>query len=55
MVGARGRCRVCDEPLVPGATFCPHCGARVEDAADYAAMTGRVVEDFVLSVKYGLV
>jgi len=46
MVGATDRCRVCDEPLTPGATFCPHCGARVEgDIDDDAAMTGRVADD----------
>ena len=42
---------MCDEPLAPGATFCPRCGTRVEDAAqdDAAqgneAMTGLVVDD----------
>jgi len=42
---------VCDEPLAPGATFCPRCGTRVEDVAqDDAtqgdeAMTGLVVDD----------
>ena len=45
------RCRVCDEPLAPGATFCPRCGTRVEGVAqdDAAqgdeAMTGLVVDD----------
>jgi zinc-ribbon domain len=41
------RCRVCDEPLAPGATFCPRCGTRVEDDAahDEEAMTGQVVDD----------
>ena len=45
-----------DEPLAPGATFCPRCGTRVEDAAQYdaaqddaaqgnEAMTGLVVDD----------
>ena len=42
---------MCDEPLAPGATFCPRCGTRVEDVAqgDAAqgdeAMTGLVVDD----------
>jgi len=42
------RCRVCDEPLAPGATFCPRCGTRVEDdaaAQDDEAVTGVVVDD----------
>jgi hypothetical protein len=42
------RCRVCDEPLAPGATFCPRCGTRVEDVAaaqDDEAVTGLVVDD----------
>jgi hypothetical protein len=46
--GTTDRCRVCDEPLAPGATFCPRCGTRVEDAAaagDESAMTGLVVDD----------
>jgi hypothetical protein len=46
MVGATDRCRVCDAPQTPGATFCPHWGARVEgDIDDDAAMTGRVADD----------
>lgn len=33
---------MCGEPLTPGATFCPHCGARVErDLDDDAARTRR--------------
>ena len=42
MAVATDRCRVCGEPLTPGATFCPHCGARVErDLDDDAAATRR--------------
>jgi len=42
---------VCDEPLAPGATFCPRCGTRVEDvvqddaAQGDEAMTGMIVDD----------
>jgi hypothetical protein len=37
---------MCNAPLTPGATFCPHCGARVEHGLDDdAAATGRVVDD----------
>jgi hypothetical protein len=37
---------MCDEPLTPGATFCPHCGARVDhDLDDDAVTTGRGVKD----------
>ena len=45
--GTSDRCRVCDERLAPGATFCPRCGTRVDAAAggDESAMTGLVVED----------
>ena len=41
MAGATDRCRVCGELLTPGATFCPHCGARVERDLDDAATTRR--------------
>ncbi|HMF05009.1 MAG TPA: hypothetical protein VKH17_09365 [Acidimicrobiia bacterium] len=45
--GTSDRCRVCDEPLAPGATFCPRCGTRVDAAAagEESAMTGLVVDD----------
>ena len=48
MSNGADRCQVCDEPLAPGATFCPRCGTRVEhDAAAQGdeAMTGLVVDD----------
>jgi hypothetical protein len=30
MAQATDYCRACGEALTPGATFCPHCGARVQ-------------------------
>ncbi len=48
MSNGADRCRVCDEPLAPGATFCPRCGTRVEDdaaAQGDEAVTGLVVDD----------
>src|SRR6266542_4550063 len=48
MTNGTERCRVCDEPLAPGATFCPRCGTRVEEdatGADDEAVTGLIVDD----------
>jgi hypothetical protein len=42
-VSDHSRCRVCDEPLPPGTTFCARCGTRVETDDD--ALTGLVVDD----------
>ena len=43
MVSTTDRCRVCNEPLTPGAGFCPHCGTRVQhDIDEHAAKPGRV-------------
>src|SRR5688572_3198912 len=44
--GGNERCKVCDEPLAPGATFCPRCGTRVEeDIAEDDAVTALVVDE----------
>ena len=44
--GGAERCKVCDEPLAPGATFCPRCGTRVEDdIAEDDAITALVVDE----------
>src|SRR5918994_3690961 len=44
--GATSRCKVCDEPLAPGATFCPRCGTRVEDdIGEDDAITALVVDE----------